>query len=150
PDLYNRVARDSGCGWRRTATVEPGGAVRCLPARETRASDDGLWHGGASCAGRWADARGLYHRQIRLALDLLSECSNWPFGFFHVPRPGLRSGISASRASQEPRSKAALRYAGPGFASRNDGLLGSHAQQGARVGLDRRSLLPGADAVDLV
>jgi hypothetical protein len=32
--------------------------------------------------------------------------------------------------------------------SRHDGLLGSHAQQGGTVGLARRSVLSGADAVD--
>src|SRR5579863_7809145 len=150
PHLYNRIARRAGRGWRRLATVEPGGSVRRLPAGEARTGDDGLWDGGASCAGRRADARGLYHRQLRLALDLLSECSGRSLGFFHVPRPGHRSGIPAGRACQEPRSEAALRYAGSLPANGDDGLLGGDAQQGTGVGLARRSLLPGADAVDLV
>ena len=71
-------------------------------------------------------------------------------GFFHVPGTGAGSGISGGRACQKPASQEALRYAGAVSLERDHGLLGGNAEQGTAVGLARRSVLSGADAVDLV
>ncbi len=57
-------------------------------------------------------SRRLYHRQLRLALDLLSECSGGPVRIFDVPRAGGRPGVSAGRARKESRSTRALRCVG--------------------------------------
>src|SRR5208282_6145953 len=88
PWFHNRMSSASGYGRGWTATLEPGGAAGCVPARETGSGDDGLWHGCTSGAGGRADARRLYHRQLRLALDLLSKRAGRAAGLIHVPRPG--------------------------------------------------------------
>ena len=43
-------------------------------------------HGGAARAGRRADARRLHHRQLRLALDLLSQRAGRSVAPIYVPR----------------------------------------------------------------
>ena len=43
---------------------------------------------------------GLYHRQLRLALDLLPECAGWRTGLFHVPGVGRGSRIPEGGAGQ--------------------------------------------------
>src|SRR6185437_9083969 len=73
PWFYNRISSATGCGRGWSPTLEPSRAPGCVPARETRPGDDDLWGGGTPRAGRRANARRLYHRQLRLALDLLSE-----------------------------------------------------------------------------
>src|SRR5580704_4724495 len=82
PGFYNRISSASGCGWGWSPTLEPSRAAGCVPARETGPGDDDLWDGGTPCAGCRANARRLYHRQLRLALDLLSERAGRPVGLF--------------------------------------------------------------------
>jgi Biotin-lipoyl like len=73
----------------------PGQVVRVLVDDNYRVRK-GTLLGGTSRAGCRANPRRLYHRQLRLALDLLSERACGPVGLFHVPRAGSRSGISTS------------------------------------------------------
>ena len=145
-DRPDRVPRPAGAGRGRTATLEPGGAVGCLPAGEAGRGDDDLRGGGAARSGRRADPRGLHHGQLRLALDLLPECARRAAGSLSVPRRGGGPGLSTGRTGAGARSAPAVRYARAVPAERHHGLLGGPSQQRAGMGLAGRSVLSRADA----
>ena len=84
PRNADRGPRAAGPRRRRVATLEPGGAPRRISAGKARLRDDFIRHRRAACTGRRADARRLHHRQLWLALDLLSSISpsgSSPCGF---------------------------------------------------------------------
>ena len=150
PDHADRGPRAPGPGWRRAPALQPGRPARCLSPRKAGHGDDRVRHGGAARTRRRADARRLHHGQLRLALDLLPERPRRSPGAAHVQPPGGRPGLPGGAARRRPPPAPALRPARPGAAGGDDGLLGGDAEQGAGVGLARRSVPPRADPAGAV
>ena len=108
--------------------------------RKNRARPDCLRHRGVARPGGRANPRRLHHRQLWLALDLLSQSAGGCLGLLSVL--GHRSAIRriydehGKRCRQNP-----VRFDTLGLCllSHHDGLLGNLAEQRTGVGLVRRS-----------
>ena len=148
PRATDPLPGDPGPGRRRAPALQPGDPARQLPAREAGHGHDDVRRRGPDRPGRRPDAGRLAHGQLQLALDLLHQPPDrrprlpgvllrWSM----TPITSRRSGRSCSRRPLN------FDYIGLGLLALVDGLLGSHAQQGAGVGLVRRPVLAGADAV---
>ena len=103
-------------------------------------------HRGADRPDRRPDARRLARGQLQLALDLLHQPARRPAGAGGLLLPGRRPRLPEGGAGGAATAAAELRLHRPGPAGAGDVLLGSPAQQGAGVGLVRRSVLADADA----
>ena len=147
PGPTDPVPGDPGPGRRRAPAVQPGRAAGQLPAREAGRGHDDVRHRGPARAGRRPDAGRLSHGQLRLALDLLHQSPGRRPRLPGELLPGRRPGLPQARAGGAAPPPAELRLHRLGAARSDHVLLGSHAQQGAGMGLAGRSLLAGADAV---
>ena len=99
--------------------IEPGRCCSMPFRRRSKARPMTIFGIAALIApGRRPDARRLPHRQLRLALDLLS---NVPVGLFAsglLPRRGQRSGVSAKSSAPSCASATTVRFHRPGAAQR--------------------------------
>ena len=91
-----RFACPSRFGRRRIATVQSRRVAGCVPEGKAGHGHDCVRRRGIARAGGRADARRLHHRQLRLALDLLSQCAGRATRAYHVPRGCDGPGLSKS------------------------------------------------------
>ena len=145
PHADHHVSRAARTGRRRLATEQPGDIARPLSTRKARHGTNALRRRCALGADRRSDARGLARGQLRLALDFLRQYPGRAPRFCSQLVSGRRSGLSQENACRAAPPTAKLRHDWPGAARAGDFLLGNHAQQGAGMGLARRSVLSYPD-----
>ncbi len=142
----HRRSRLAGPCRRGASAFEPGDSARRVSPREAGGGADNFRRGGAAGAGRRADARRIHHRQLRLAMDFLSESAGRIIRVAPLPNVRHRSRLSHRPAGRAAKAEERVRFGRAVSARGGDGLLGNPAHQGAGVGLVWRSFLAHSDA----
>jgi len=101
---FDRLPRASRSRRRRIATLQPGHSSRRIPSGKTGRSDDRLRNRRPPRPRRRPNARRIHHRQLRLALDLLSQSPCRPPRPLPLPRAGHRSDYLKAQRAQMRKS----------------------------------------------